>query len=136
MSSTLIIGCIIAFTCIFHSTRLMQNARGDLTDEELNQVDAETQSGVRALVMPLIPLLMAYFLQDQIPVNPLFLLFLAFLVSIIIVGMQSMNNIKRYKAIGVSDRFISSNNRANLIRWVGLIIFMITYVLTKMGVAN
>ena len=136
MSSTLIIGCIIAFTCIFHSTRLIKNARDDLTEEELNKVDAETQSGLRTLVMPLIPLLLAYFLQDQIPVNPLFLLFFAFLVSIVIVGIQSMNNVKRYKAIGVSEQFVSSNNRANIIRWVGLIIFMVTYVLTKMGIAS
>ena len=134
MSSLLIIGCIVAFTCIFHSTRLINNARGELAEEELNKVDAETQSGVRTLLLPLIPLVVAYVLQDQIPLSPLFIFFVAFLASILIVWKQSTDNIKRYQSIGISTRFVSAHNRANVIRWIGLIVFMVSYLLTKMGI--
>ena len=136
MSSILIIGCIIAFTCIFHSTRLINNARGELAEEELKRVDAETQSGVHTLLLPLVPLLIAYLLQDQIPLSPLLLFFGAFLTSIVIVWKQSMNNLKHYKSIGISDRFVSAHNRANMIRWVGLSVFMISYLLTKIGITS
>ena len=133
MSSILIIGCIIAFTCIFHSTRLINNARGELAEEELEKVDAETRSGVHTLLLPLVPLLIAYLLQNQVPLSPLFLFFGAFLASIVIVWKQSMDNLKHYQSIGISDRFVSAHNRANIIRWVGLIIFMISFLLTKIG---
>ena len=136
MSSTLIIGCIIAFTCIFHSTRLINNARGELAEEELKKVDVETQSGMRTLLMPLVPLLIAYLLQEQVPLSPLLLFFGAFLVSIVIVWKQSMDNLKHYQSIGISQRFVSAHNRANIIRWVGLIVFMISYLLTKIGITG
>ena len=133
MSSILIIGCIIAFTCIFHSTRLINNARSELAEEELEKVDAETRSGMHTLLLPLAPLLIAYLLQDQVPLSPLFLFFGAFLVSIVIVWKQSTDNLKRYQSIGISDQFVSAHNRANIIRWVGLIVFMISFLVTKIG---
>ena len=136
MSSILIIGSIIAFTCIFHSTRLINNARGELAEEELEKVDAETRSGVHTLLLPLVTLLIAYLLQDQVPLSPLFLFFGAFLASIVIVWKQSMDNLKRYQSIGISDRFVSAHNRANIIRWIGLIVFMISFLLTKIGTTS
>lgn len=126
-------GFIVCLFCIYKFTRILNEARSKLTDDEYRRLENQGNAGFLEFIIPVTPVLASYFVQDHLPIHPVLTVSLAGLMTVAIIWVQQIKTIKRLQAEGIPGAFLSEYFKANAFLWFGIIVFATTYMLTGLG---
>ena len=130
---TVTVALLVFLLCLYRFSRTLKKARSSLSGDDLKKIEDQTNVSFLNLIVPAVPLLAAYFVQDYLPIHPVLTVSIAFVISVFLIWLQQLRTTRDYRSAGVASTYISAHNTATAYLWVGIIVFVAAYTLTELG---